>query len=482
MAAAGRASQWADVPTEAKIFGIQGDEIQRDIEERTSKNDTKVIPWHQRLGHMSLTSLKRLINNNSVMESRELAQHLSDAGNEDIEAPSNLKQPCVKLLKSLYGLKQSGRQWYKRYSDVLKGEGYTNTEEVPSVFFKNTAHGPSITSIYVDDTNVMGNKEAVKQTKEMLTKNFQMKDFGQVTACIGVQIEHIKDGTFIHQTVMTKKILMAINLENTSMRKIPLEVRNVEFEKDVYSKQKDTEELYPYIQSYQAYIGMLSYLANTTRPDISFSVNLLARFSNAPTWRHYSGIRQICQYLNGTMDHGLFYPRIKGQRPLIQMYSDAGYKSDSSTLISQTGYVYTLNGTAFLWRSNKQTITATSTFESELIALYEGIREFVWLKNFTNSLQQTLDLDILQTPIDVFVDNQSAVKQINQGYIRTQSNKHIDPKYYRTREFISNGDIRVHHIPGDENPADLFTKTLNVSRLRTHCDKLGLRSRQSFTQ
>ena len=41
---------------------------------------------------------------------------------------------------------------------------------------------------------------------------------------------------------------------------------------------------------------------------ISFVVNLLARFSYAPTQRHWSGIKTIFRYLKGTMDLGLFYP------------------------------------------------------------------------------------------------------------------------------------------------------------------------------
>ena len=42
--------------------------------------------------------------------------------------------------------------------------------------------------------------------------------------------------------------------------------------------------------------------------DISFVVNLLARFSYAPTQRHWSGIKTIFRYLKGTIDLGLFYP------------------------------------------------------------------------------------------------------------------------------------------------------------------------------
>ena len=49
------------------------------------------------------------------------------------------------------------------------------------------------------------------------------------------------------------------------------------------------------------------YLANYTCPDITFSINLLARYSSAPTQRHWNGIKHILRYLKGTIDMSLFY-------------------------------------------------------------------------------------------------------------------------------------------------------------------------------
>jgi len=48
------------------------------------------------------------------------------------------------------------------------------------------------------------------------------------------------------------------------------------------------------------------YLANNTRPDIAFAVNLLARHSAAPTKCHWVGVKMVLRYLNGTRDLGLF--------------------------------------------------------------------------------------------------------------------------------------------------------------------------------
>ena len=68
------------------------------------------------------------------------------------------------------------------------------------------------------------------------------------------------------------------------------------------------------------------YLANCTHLDIVFFVNLLARYSSAPTRRHWNDIKHILRYLRGTTDMGLFYSRELKQHLLE--YADAEYISD----------------------------------------------------------------------------------------------------------------------------------------------------------
>jgi hypothetical protein len=80
------------------------------------------------------------------------------------------------------------------------------------------------------------------------------------------------------------------------------------------------------------------YLANNTRPDIEFAVNLLARHSAVPTKRHWVGVKSILRYLNGTRDLRLFYSR--NQDLILLGYADAGYLSDSHNGRSQTGFVF----------------------------------------------------------------------------------------------------------------------------------------------
>ena len=71
---------------------------------------------------------------------------------------ANHNMYCVKLQKSLYGLKQSGRMWYNRLREFLLRKGYSNNDDCPCVFIKKSRTGFCIISVYVDDLNIIGSQ------------------------------------------------------------------------------------------------------------------------------------------------------------------------------------------------------------------------------------------------------------------------------------------------------------------------------------
>ena len=127
------------------------------------------------------------------------------------------------------------------------------------------------------------------------------------------------------------------------------------------------------------------YVANCTRPDIAFEVNLLARHSAAPMKCHWTGVKNIFRYLQGTIDLGLFYQF--DQDKSIIGYTYASYLSNPHNARSQIEFVFVHRGMAISWKSSKQTLIATSTNHSEIIALYEASRECVWLRRMINHIQ-----------------------------------------------------------------------------------------------
>ena len=92
----------------------------------------------------------------------------------------------IKLQRSLYGLKHSGRMWYNRLSQYLLKEGYVNNSICPCVFIKKTKNGLTIIAIYVDDLNLIGTPEELIKTANYLKKEFEMKDLGKTRYCLSL--------------------------------------------------------------------------------------------------------------------------------------------------------------------------------------------------------------------------------------------------------------------------------------------------------
>nr|XP_004237585.1 probable protein phosphatase 2C 33 [Solanum lycopersicum] len=136
-----------------------------------------------------------------------------------------------------------------------------------------------------------------------------------------------------------------------------LMVRSLQVSKDSFRPQEENEESLDPEVPYLRAIDALMYVANSTRPDIEFSVNLLARFSSSPTLRHCNGLKHILRYLKGTSDMGLFYTN-KDSTDFIG-YVDAGYLSDPHKARSQTGYPFTNGGTSVVYQ--KTGVTDSNT-------------------------------------------------------------------------------------------------------------------------
>ena len=199
----------------------------------------------------------------------------------------------IRLQKSLYGLKQSGRMWYNRLSEYLIKQGYINDAICPCTFIKKISMGCAILAVYFDDINLIGTPEEVQNAIEYLKKEFEMKDLEKTKICLGLQIEYLVDGVFIHQSAYTEKILKRFYMDKEHLLSTPMVVRSLEVSKDPFRPQEENEEpLGPEVPHFSE-IGALMYLDNATRPDIAFSVNLLSRYSSSPTRRHWNGVKHI---------------------------------------------------------------------------------------------------------------------------------------------------------------------------------------------
>ncbi|KAG7527821.1 GAG-pre-integrase domain [Arabidopsis suecica] len=176
---------------------------------------------------------------------------------KDKDKKGSRDQYCIRLNKSLYGLKQSGRMWYNRLSEYLVREGYKNDPISPCIFIKKFANkGFVIIAVYVDDLNILGTSGEIAQTVEYLKKEFEMKDLGKTKFCLGLQLEYVNNGILVHQKAYTEKVLKRFNMDQAHPLSSPMVVRSLGLDSDPFGPKKDEEEVLgpevPYLQCHRS--------------------------------------------------------------------------------------------------------------------------------------------------------------------------------------------------------------------------------------
>ena len=207
-------------------------------------------------------------------------------------------------------------------------------ERVAGQFEEEETHSEGeafIIGVYVDDIILAGKSEKkMPDIKKALSDKFEMKDLGELHYFLGVKvIQDRKKGTiWIGQPVYTENILQKFGMENAKPISTPVAVNT-----KLMLKTEDSE--YFDKETYQSAVGSLLYLSTSTRPDITFAANNIARFSSNPTTQHWTVVKRIFRYLKGTIHLGLLYER-NGLKKLIG-YSDADWGGDcndhKSTLV-----------------------------------------------------------------------------------------------------------------------------------------------------
>nr|GEY10818.1 zinc finger, CCHC-type [Tanacetum cinerariifolium] len=151
-----------------------------------------------------------------------------------------------------------------------------------------------------------------------------------------------------------------------------------------------------------------------------------------------------------TTIHIYFVMAFKKQRDCKQ------FETDRDDRKSQTGYVFTLNEGAVVWKSFKQSTTAQHAVEAEYIAAAEAVKEAVWIRKFVDELGIVPSNNY---PIEMNCDNTAAISMAKEPGIMKGA-RHFQRKFHYVRECVETGEIKMVKVHIDENLADPFTKAL----------------------
>ena len=404
-----------------------------------------------------------------------------------MELPEGFEQPGMvcKLERSLYGLKQSPRNWYKLLSSFIVGEmGWTACTSDPCLFYRRSGAGRlMMLFVFVDDMQGVYAKEDAAEwaeAKAALTRRFETKDLGESKWMLGMRITRDRDARTItlDQELYVSKALERYGLSECRVARTPAEVNNGAQEDD-----RDGGGGPADLRLYQEKVGTLLYAAISTRPDIAYAVHRLTRQMAAPLQRHMAAADRVLRYLAGTRGKGLMFGR--GQRRehihdgvSVSAFADADWGSDKSDRKSVTGWIARINGDPVSWASKKQGVIALSTCEAEIYAACAAVQELRWLQGLLGELGVSqLSDDGSPPPADgvaaatLYGDNKSAIAVAETG-VKSERTKHIDIKHHFITEEIECGRVRMQWVATQLQQADLLTKALSEQQFTALRDKM----------
>jgi len=372
-----------------------------------------------------------------------------------------------KLNKSLYGLKQSSRNWNLKFSEFLQSQGFKATPEDQCVFVRKTDTHPTgnrqqnilIVCLYVDDGLICGSDaKAVTVFINKLTQAFEVT-VNEPNCYVGMELEvnQVDRCIKVSQKGYISRMLQRFGMSEAKPISTPMDPSSrlvIEDSKDAFSC--------PYREA----IGCLNYLSQISRPDITFAVNRLAKYCNLPQIVHWNAVKRVIRYLKHTESYSLMLGNDRTDG--LTGHCDSDWGGDPHEFKSTSGYIFTFKGGPVAWTSRLQDVTAFSSSEAEYMALAEALKESLWLRPFLKSIGQPSE-----DPTTIFVDNRAAIAMSRNAEFHKRT-KHVGIKYHRVRQEQQAGTVYVEFVPSERNPADMLTKAVDAVTLTRNIDLVNI--------
>lgn len=370
---------------------------------------------------------------------------------------SNPDADVFQLKGSLYGLKQSGRVWWKEVDRRLASINFERCPDEWGLYRRNNDDGTrAYISGYVDDFVTATNTVAERlQIRDDLSKFWTISDLGEPKHILGVKVERdrLLRTITLSQPAYLDTTAKRFNVTaGAAGRKAPLPVGSQTYQ-DLLAQDDNTNLLNKErAHRYTEIVGTLQWIAGATRPDIAFAASFLGRANAAPTERSEALAERTLTYLIANKNDGL---TLGGLKPApLEGYADSDHAACLQTRRSTTGIVTYFNNSPISWSSRRQATVSQSSAEAEFIAASEGAREIIWLRRVLDHLGYPQ-----KAPTPLFIDNEAVLK-LGDRPTAFPLNKHIDIRKHMLRDYVAERIIKLRSIKTAKQRADALTKPL----------------------
>lgn len=303
---------------------------------------------------------------------------------------SSTPTKVCRLRKSLYGLRQSPRNWFAKLATALRSYGFYQSHADNTLFTYRKGEDSLSILVYVDDILVAGNNPSLCASfKQYLDKCFQLKDLGPLKYFLGIEFARSPEGLFMCQCKYTLDSLQETGLLGAKPIDTPLQQH--------HKLGSSTSPLFKDSALYRRIIGRLIYIT-LTRLDISYPVHLISQFMQAPRRDHYDAAIRVLKYLKARPGQGLF---LRADNDLqLYAFCDSDWDSCPISRWSVSRYFIALGRSPISWKTKKQTTVSRSSAEAEYRSMAFTCAEVKWLRSFLAAL------GVFHTqPVRLFCDN-----------------------------------------------------------------------------
>ena len=414
-----------------------------------------------------------------------LDEELYMAQPEGFEIGDKKDYVCL-LKKSLYGLKQSARNWSLLLKKFFSVCGFIELKADACLFILKKGKNFCLCSTHVDDIFALFNKGG---------KLFRDKLFNGILA--EVKIENLGPVSWALKTLILRDRKNGI-----------LKISQEQFTKEFLQKEASAPRLFPPLKSpatnpnfpenfspddsldredqklkqkFQCDVGSFWWLAQISRPDIFYAVHRCAKLINKPCARLGQRIQKIKDYLALTPTLGIVFQRHESS-PTLSGYVDAAFAAEDSCA-SRVGYFFLFRGNLVSWASENPTRIMTSSTEVECRGLVHFGKENLWHRQ----LHLELGLFPVNSPTEVYEDNTASITLASSLGTPHKKSKHFGLEWAWFKESVEFKEIVPIHVGTDQQPADMLTKAIisgkfsefrdmvmGVQDLQTHFEKMSL--------
>jgi hypothetical protein len=364
------------------------------------------------------------------------------------------KPQFVRLLKSIYGLKQAGKLWFENIRQVLLTDGFTQATGDECIFTKydSMANIDIDICLYVDDLLISSSAHHCIQ----LVWNTLINAYGIVNETahtethLGIKWERLPSNDI--------KISQPGHIEH-----IAEELELLPCNKDIITPYRSHKalpsELIHSIQNtdkLRKMVGLISHAATHTRPDVLFVNGILATKVVTATKNDIDDAEYVIQYLLFTKTLGLTFKHSVGHQLVAFLDSSHLTHRDGK---GHSGLCYRLGfqrSACFAFTSKKQSLVTRSSTDSEIYVIDKGYHDIEWFRRMLEFLRCPQD-----GPTLIHEDNASAIFLAESTAKWSDKSKHINWRYHYALQAIEEKTARLEHIGTDQQIADILTKEIH---------------------